>query len=912
MDTLLSPSGIDELGDMSWGTHFCLFYETKDDLLSFCLPFFKAGLAQHLFCLYVAWEPLASDEALEAMRQAIPDFHHYLAAGQLEITPHTNWYFKDGRFDEQRALQGWLDKLDQALSRGFAGLRFVGNNLLQAAEWGSYARFESRLDDILRNRRMEGLCAFELNRYSAANALDVVRQHQFTLARRGGRWEPVEGASLKHAHDQVLKLNAELEQRVQERTTQLGAANEQLQREIVERRRSEEALRASEARLQTALLGADIGLWDWDLASGRVTTLGYYDQIFGFAPGEFDGKFSSLERRIHPDDLERLSRAVRSAREERAEYAQEYRVIWPDGSIHFISGWGRFVYDDAGQPVRLAVAVLDSTQRRQAEEALRHSERVLREAETLGHTGSWEQDLVTGEIFNTQENLRLFFGDGASKATPFEDYAQAVHPDDRDYVLQRHQQLLTEGGPGDIEYRVVWPDGSLHVIFGRATVVRDESGRAIRVYGTNVDITERKRAEAEIRRHDARMEVLAGVSQAMAHVGLDVQAVCETLVRYSAEVIGDAARISVLSDDGQAFQPVAFHHPKPEIKARWGYLLTTTPIPARQEWFAQLLRTGQGVLVPVIDQKQVQQLILPEYIPYLEQGGIYSILIVPLRVEGRVIGSLFLSRDQPEHPYTADDQVLLQDLADRAALIIQNAQLFQSVNAQRDRLRGLSARLVEAQEAERRHIARELHDEVGQVLTRLRMTLQMSSRQEPGALRASLDQAQQLIGRLMDQIQDLSLALRPTMLDDLGLVPALLWHIEHYRQQTGIQVQFEQSAADRRFAPQVETAAYRIVQEALTNVARHSGAQAVAVHVGIDNSTLTVQIEDAGAGFEVAAMWATRVASGLSGMRERAELLGGELTVESAPGAGTQITAELPLRVEDARRPNEPHDFAGG
>jgi two-component system sensor histidine kinase UhpB len=135
--------------------------------------------------------------------------------------------------------------------------------------------------------------------------------------------------------------------------------------------------------------------------------------------------------------------------------------------------------------------------------------RLLGEAEQLGQTGSWEQDFVSQEIFNTDANLRLFFGEDRRKGTRLEDYIEAIHPDDRDLVVRRREQLLAGTGPGDIEYRVVWPDGSVHWIFGRATVVRDESGRPLRVYGTNADITERKSAEEELGRRTRQLEALS-------------------------------------------------------------------------------------------------------------------------------------------------------------------------------------------------------------------------------------------------------------------------------------------------------------------------------------------------------------------------------------------------------------------
>jgi PAS domain S-box-containing protein len=169
---------------------------------------------------------------------------------------------------------------------------------------------------------------------------------------------------------------------------------------------------------------------------------------------------------------------------------------------------GTFEFE--GKPAVVGTA-LDITERKQAEIGLRKSERILREVEELGHTGSWEHDLVTGEIFNTEENIRLFFGEDRSKGKRFEDYVDALHPDDRAFVMGRHAHLLAEGGPRDIEFRVVWPDGSVHVLVGRATVVRDQSGQALRVYGTNVDITERKRAQDHLRLVIDRIPLWRGV-----------------------------------------------------------------------------------------------------------------------------------------------------------------------------------------------------------------------------------------------------------------------------------------------------------------------------------------------------------------------------------------------------------------
>jgi signal transduction histidine kinase len=226
---------------------------------------------------------------------------------------------------------------------------------------------------------------------------------------------------------------------------------------------------------------------------------------------------------------------------------------------------------------------------------------------------------------------------------------------------------------------------------------------------------------------------------------------------------------------------------------------------------------------------------------------------------------------------------------------MENARLFDQVQSGRQRLQTLSRRMVEVQEAERRHIARELHDEIGQALTGLKLVLDMMTRSPAESMDDSLAEAKSLTNDLLTRVREMALNLRPAMLDDLGLLPTLLWHIERYSAMTNVQVDLGHANLDRRFPPEIETAAYRIVQEALTNVARHANVCRVRVRLWATDETLSVRVEDEGVGFDVETILTAGASTGLSGMRERVALLGGQFNVESRPGAGASLTAELPL-----------------
>jgi signal transduction histidine kinase len=224
-------------------------------------------------------------------------------------------------------------------------------------------------------------------------------------------------------------------------------------------------------------------------------------------------------------------------------------------------------------------------------------------------------------------------------------------------------------------------------------------------------------------------------------------------------------------------------------------------------------------------------------------------------------------------------------------------------------LQRLSARLVRAQEEERRTIARELHDEVGQVLTAVRVELTLLQNRLDGASSRPLEDALEVTESALQSVRDLSHLLHPALLDDLGLAAAVDWYLQSYGKRHEVRVALNQDGMTERVDPQIEIAAYRIVQEALTNAARHAGARACTVTLRRLPALLSVVVEDDGCGFDAegAARTGARAGLGLVGIRERAAELGGTVRIESAPGAGTRLQADLPLRV-----PREAADAADG
>jgi PAS domain S-box-containing protein len=509
------------------------------------------------------------------------------------------------------------------------------------------------------------------------------------------------------------------------------------------------------------------------------------------------------------------------------------------------------------------------------------------------------QPTDSGASLYISPQVETLLGFAQAECTTIPDlWANRLHPEDRERELALRRSHYIAGQPYSSEYRFLARDGRTVWLHDEAIPILDASGRLTAYHGVILDITARKQAEAEAARSHSLIAALNEVGTRL-QTSLDPVDVMNTLgaelkrlgvtcfvallepetgsliLRYTSVESAQLAMVETLTGltgNGFLFSPDAFP----------GYTETIE----------------QGRAIFIRDSLEVAKTLLPQLLRSLADDVARIVQVshatrgisLPLRTKSRTLGVLELWGDELREL----DVPVFSVFASQVAMAIQNSQLYEAVYTSHKELEALSRRLVEVQENERRSLARELHDEIGQALTGIRLVLEMAAQSPPEAA-AHLAEAQTLVSGLTRQVQTLSLSLRPAMLDDLGLLPTLIWHFERYTAQTGIQIDFQHGRVNRRFDPKVETAMYRIVQEALTNVARHAGVQEAAVRVWADSGTLNVEIADEGRGFNIESTLAARHSTGLSSMRERAALLGGRWMLQSAPGRGTRVTAEIPI-----------------
>jgi len=495
----------------------------------------------------------------------------------------------------------------------------------------------------------------------------------------------------------------------------------------------------------------------------------------------------------------------------------------------------------------------------------------------------WDWNLDEGRIWRS-EGFESLFGYAPNEVEEtLQWWSERVHPEDRERVLPRMETpLLGDEDQRHMSYRFRAKDGSYVHVLDSAAVLRGDHERPVRVIGTIREATgpthgnrggrAATRAYRESVTAQEAMKRLSSIEQVtdvtLAKLNLE-DMLTELLDRLRAVLDADAALAHLVTEDGttlmrRAWIGVGGDPPKPVI-----------PIPVGAGFSGRIAASGKPMIVPDIHSGSIRHVG-----PIAE---FTSLLGVPLIVEGKTIGVLSVLT-RKSHEFTESDQSLIQIVADRVAFVVDRANLDHRLRTEHRHLEALSHRLVKLQEEERRGIARELHDGAGQILMSLRLALEA----EP------LDRSriESLFQELYDQLGEISMNLRPPMLDNLGLLPALRWHVRRFSSQTGVETQLHSERVNDRLPAEVELAAFRIVQEALTNVARHSHTDSAAVALIQENGVLRIRVSDSGSGFDQDGV---SPGGGLIGMRERAALLGGSLSIQSSPANGTEIIAELPV-----------------
>lgn len=459
-------------------------------------------------------------------------------------------------------------------------------------------------------------------------------------------------------------------------------------------------------------------------------------------------------------------------------------------------------------------------------------------------------------------------------------------------IIDRESRLHEQDSRQGFEGLLRSIDGREMPVEGSVTAIKDGKGN---VYGTVLvfrDITQQREATLEIKRQADRTQALMEAASEL-NAQHDLETVLNTICEITNRTLKATSTSVFLRDTRKDF-----------FRGMAIFCQDQSRPACRESGFEIPKEVLQSLVTretPVVVIQNPQDHMDLGNTNLYQDREIKTVAIAALFQGADLVGTLISVFTEKQRILPEDELALVRGLADQASSAIKNAELFEQVRAGRERQRKLAKSLVDIQEAERRHIAQELHDHLGQVLTGLQFMLENAKKQITGPQKSSLEEIQKTVSDVIGQVRELSLNLRPSMLDDMGLLPTLHWHIDRYQSQTGIRVNLQCADLSERFPPEIETAAYRIIQEALTNVARYAQVMEVFVGLVVQEKALWVEVLDKGKGFDSSADL-DRPTSGLGGMRERASLVGGYLTVRTFINQGTQILAALPLTEKPLER----------
>ena len=611
--------------------------------------------------------------------------------------------------------------------------------------------------------------------------------------------------------------------------------------DITERMRAEKTLRESEEWLRLSIQAGKMYAYEWDATTDVLVRSPEYVNVLGPTEPRTLTLQQAMEK-IHPDDLPKLIAAVASHSPKNPTVDVTYRVLLPGRAPVSVKCSGRAFFDGEGRMLRIVGIVADITDQRLTEEALRASEERLRLAQKVAGIGSFERDIRTGVNTWTLEMESIYGlppGGFGRTRTAFENL---VHPDDQAQVTTLVGEALRTGQAMSGEWRVIWPDQSVHWIAGRWQALMDDSGEPLRVIGVNIDITERKRAEEAIRESEQRFRLVADSAPVMIWMsGLDKR-------------------------------PTYFNR-------LW---LTFTGQPETD------LMNGLAGIVHPEDYQKGHEI----YCQGFDQRQ-------PFRKECR------LRRHDGQYRWMIDIGVPRFHEDGSFAGFIGSCVDITEQKLAAEALSSISGQLIEAQEQERTRIARELHDDINQRLALLAISLDRQTRDVDSTakeMRSVMRNATKQISDLVSDVHMISHRLHSSKLDTVGFVAAAAGFCRELSKQQNVEVDFQCDRIASELPKAIALCMFRVLQEALQNAVRHSGAKHFKVSLAECINQIALTICDEGRGFDPAkALKGSGL--GLASMMERLKLVGGELLIDAGPKGGTTIRASVPFAGQSKSKP---------
>jgi len=666
--------------------------------------------------------------------------------------------------------------------------------------------------------------------------------------------------------------------------------------DITDRKRMEEELREADERTRFSLEAANIGTWDWDVRTGRVRWSRNVESLHGQPSGSFGESFDSFFQLVFVEDRERVMRQIELAFSGEGSYNVEYRHYRSDGTLGWIEGHGRVVFDRNRKPLRMFGVCTDVTERKNS-----HDATGLLAAIVASSDDAIVSKTLGGVITSWNKGAETLFGYTAAEAVG--QHITLIVPTDRHSEENDILMRLSRGEKIDhFETVRQHKDGRLVEVSVTISPVKDSGGRIIGASKVARDITAKRQT-------DRALATGARQQKALFHLADELHRANSMEEVYNAglNAILDALQCNrasiLLFDDAGIMRFRSWRGLSSEYRAA---------VDGHSAW-----RAGENNPQPVCI-RSVASADLPESLKStVQKEGIVALAFIPLISNGRLIGK-FMAYFNAPHRFTGDEIELSLTIARQLAFAIdrkrsdealqrseeQFRQLTKSLDAevskQTEQVRTLTHDLLRIQDEERRHIARELHDSAGQTLAVLGMNLDMimnDATRASAPLAERLQEVQTFVRQLQREIRTTSYLLHPPLLDESGLASALSFYVDGLKERSGIAVTLDIAANIGRLPSGTELGIFRLVQECLTNIHRHSGSNTAEIKLFCDRDNVRVEVADQGTGIapeRLAQIRSGGAGVGIRGMEERLRPFGGSVQIQSDSN-GTRVLALIPL-----------------